>query len=190
MNGYSRRDRKSGDAKLAGLSRSPLLCLPIQSKFFGHGKNQELLLPSASDCAGSGAIAKDQRRRLDEARLARFNHSADLSTHRRKNSVRTTRATAVRTSVNPLRVDRCSTLVTAGLYRFSRNPMYLGLVLALLGWAIVLGNVLCLLLVWAFARTLEVLQIKPEESALLKTFGKVYSDYTHRVNRWIGWRDL
>jgi protein-S-isoprenylcysteine O-methyltransferase Ste14 len=96
----------------------------------------------------------------------------------------------VRTSVNPLRVDRCSTLVTAGLYRFSRNPMYLGLVLALLGWAIVLGNVLCLLLVWAFARTLEVLQIKPEESALLKTFGKVYSDYTHRVNRWIGWRDL
>jgi protein-S-isoprenylcysteine O-methyltransferase Ste14 len=94
----------------------------------------------------------------------------------------------VRTSVSPLRVDRCSTLVTAGLYRISRNPMYLGLVLALLGWALVLGNVLCLLPVWGYARTLEVLQIKPEEGALLAKFGKVYSDYTHRVNRWIGWR--
>ena len=54
--------------------------VPIRSQFFGPGKNQELLLPSASDCTGSGAIAKDQRRRLDEERLAGFNQSADLST--------------------------------------------------------------------------------------------------------------
>src|ERR1035438_8426886 len=96
MNEYSRRDRKSGDAKVAGLSRSPLLRLPIRLNFLGQEKNQELLLPAASDCAWSGAIAKYQRRRLDEERLAGFNQSADPSTHRRKNSVRTTRATAVR----------------------------------------------------------------------------------------------
>ncbi len=95
MNADGGRDRKSGDACVAGIGRSPLLRLPIRSDFFGHGKNQELLLPSASDCAGSGATAKDQRRRLDEERLAGFNQSADLSTHRRKISVRTTRAIAV-----------------------------------------------------------------------------------------------
>ena len=79
---------------MAGLSRSPLLRLPIRLNFLGQEKNQELLLPAASDCAWSGAIAKYQRRRLDEERLAGFNQSADPSTHRRKNSVRTTRATA------------------------------------------------------------------------------------------------
>jgi hypothetical protein len=54
----------------------------------------ELLLPSASDRDWVGAIAKNQRRRLDDERLAGFNHPADLSTYPRKISVRTTRATA------------------------------------------------------------------------------------------------
>jgi hypothetical protein len=95
MNEGCRRDRKSRDARIAGISRSPLLQLPIRLNFLGQEKNQELLLPSAPDCAGSGAIAKDQRRRLDEERRAGFNQSADLSTYPRKISVRTTRATAV-----------------------------------------------------------------------------------------------
>ena len=103
MNGHSRRDRKSGDARVAGPSRSPLLMLPIRLRFSGQEKNQELLLPSASDCAWAGAIAKDQRGRLDDERLAGFNQSADLSTHRRKNSVRTTRATAPhRRNIDPV----------------------------------------------------------------------------------------
>ena len=68
--------------------------LPIRLNFLGQEKNQEFLLPAASDCAWSGAIAKDQRGRLDEERFAGFNRSADPSTYRRKNSVRTTRATA------------------------------------------------------------------------------------------------
>src|SRR5271167_818060 len=82
MNEYSRRDRKSGDAKVAGLSRSPLLRLPIRSNSLGQEKNQELLLPAASDCAWSGPIAKDERARLDQERLAqvqsisRFFHSS------------------------------------------------------------------------------------------------------------------
>jgi hypothetical protein len=67
----------------------------MQPNFRSQGKNQELLLPAASDCAWSGAIAKDRRQRLDEERLAGFNQSADLSTYPRKISVRTTRATAL-----------------------------------------------------------------------------------------------
>src|SRR5450631_1704273 len=94
MHGYSRRNRKSGDARVAGISRSPLLRLPIRLNFLGQEKNQELLLPAASDCAWVRAIAKDPRGGLDEERLAGFNQSADPSTHRRENSVRTTWATA------------------------------------------------------------------------------------------------
>src|SRR5216683_5048722 len=106
MNEYSRRDRKSGDANVAGTSRSPLLRLPIRLNFLGQEKNRELLLPAASDCAWSRAIAKDQRRRLDEEPFTGFNQSADLSTYPRKISVRTTRATAHRT---------CSGLVNRSL---------------------------------------------------------------------------
>src|ERR1035438_10335518 len=94
MNATNRTDRKSGDARVAGISRSPLLRLPIRLNFLGQEKNQELLLPAASDCAWDRAIAKDQRGRLDEERLAGFNQSADLSTYPRKSSVCTTRATA------------------------------------------------------------------------------------------------
>src|SRR5450759_4333339 len=94
MNEYSRKDRKPRDARIAGISRSPLLRLPIRLNFLGQEKNQELLLPAASDCAWSRAIAKDRRGRLDEERLAGFNQSADPSTYRRRNSVRTPRATA------------------------------------------------------------------------------------------------
>jgi hypothetical protein len=99
MNATSRTDRKSGDVRVAGISRSPLLRLPIRLNFLGQEKHQELLLPAASDCAWSGAIAKDQRGRLDEERLAEFNQSADRSTYRRKKSVRTTRATALQPGV-------------------------------------------------------------------------------------------
>jgi hypothetical protein len=94
MNATSRTDRKSGDARVAGISRSPLLRLPIRSNFLGQEKNQELLLPAASDCAWSGAIAKIKEEDLTKNALAGFNQSADLSTYRSKNSVRTTRATA------------------------------------------------------------------------------------------------
>lgn len=82
MNADGGRDRQAGDARVAGLSRPRLLRLPIRSDFCGPGKNQALLLPSASDCAVSGAIAKDRRRRLDEESLAQaqsLNRSFHLS---------------------------------------------------------------------------------------------------------------
>src|ERR1039458_3607334 len=97
MNVAYRSDWKSGDAQVAGISRSPLIRLPMRSDFCRQSKNHELLAPSASDCAWSGWIAKDQRRRsrLEAECLAEFKPTADLSTYRRGKSVRTTRATAV-----------------------------------------------------------------------------------------------
>jgi hypothetical protein len=87
MHAASRSDREMGDAQVAGLSRSRLLRHSYANLFFSQEKNEELLLPSASDRAWVGAIAKDQRRTLDEERLAGFNQSADLSTYPRKISV-------------------------------------------------------------------------------------------------------
>ena len=95
MNAHSRSDRKLGGCPDSGPPRSPLLRLPMRINFLSQEKKPELLLPSASDRAWVGAIAKDHRRRLDEESLAGFNQSADLSTYPRKNSVRTTRATAL-----------------------------------------------------------------------------------------------
>ena len=64
--------------------------------------------------------------------------------------------------------------------------MYLGLVLALSGWALLLGSPLTLLLVWALVRILEVVQIVPEEAVLRVKFGSAYVDYSMRVHRWFG----
>src|ERR1035441_3784697 len=93
----SRRDRNSGDAKVAGTSRSPLLRLPMRSEFFRPSKNQELLAPAAPDCAWFKSIEQDLRRRarLEAECLAEFNQPAALSTYQRGKSVRTTRATAI-----------------------------------------------------------------------------------------------
>jgi hypothetical protein len=97
MNAACRIARKSGDVQVADPSRSPLLRLPMPSDFFRQSKNQQLLAPSAPDCAWSGSIAKDQRRRsrLEAECLAGFNQPAELSTYQRWNSVQTTRATAM-----------------------------------------------------------------------------------------------
>ena len=91
-----------------------------------------------------------------------------------------------RTTVNPMRLDHTRHLVVSGLYRFSRNPMYLGLVLSLSGWAWLLGSPIGLIVVWLFARVLIIVQIAPEEAALRETFGDTYLEYSRRVNRWIG----
>ena len=91
-----------------------------------------------------------------------------------------------RTTVNPLRPGNATQLVVSGVYRISRNPMYLGMVLSLSGWAWLLGSPLCLLMVLLFARVLVIVQIAPEEIALRDLFGTSYGDYCKQVNRWIG----
>ncbi len=90
-----------------------------------------------------------------------------------------------RTTVNPLAPSKSSALVVNGLYRFSRNPMYLGMLLILIGWAIWLAQPVTLLGAAVFAVLIEALQIRPEEAALEAKFGDAYGAYKKRVRRWL-----
>jgi len=76
-------------------------------------------------------------------------------------------------------------LVDAGPYRFSRNPMYLGVTLALLGIGLALGVPLMALAAASFAVTMHRLHIAHEEAALQRAFGGWYSDYAAKVRRWL-----
>jgi protein-S-isoprenylcysteine O-methyltransferase Ste14 len=91
----------------------------------------------------------------------------------------------VRTTVNPLRPDRASALVTSGIFRWTRNPMYLGLALALLGWAAFLAHPLAALGVPVFVVWMSRWQIPREERALEALFGEEFARYRTRVRRWL-----
>jgi len=89
------------------------------------------------------------------------------------------------TTVNPLRPEAASRLVTGGIYRYTRNPMYLALLLALLAWALWLGHAFAWLGVPAFALAMNRLQIRPEERALEVLFGDEFRAYARQVRRWL-----
>ena len=76
-------------------------------------------------------------------------------------------------------------LLTTGLYRFSRNPIYLGMTLTLLGWGLVLGSLGALLLVPLFPPWIERLFIRTEEAMLEDQFGDAYRAYAARTRRWL-----
>lgn len=90
-----------------------------------------------------------------------------------------------RTTMNPTKPSAASSLVTGGVFRFTRNPMYLSLLLYLLAWTAYLSNWLALLFVPVFVLYINELQIKPEERALSARFGAEYASYTTRVRRWL-----
>jgi protein-S-isoprenylcysteine O-methyltransferase Ste14 len=92
------------------------------------------------------------------------------------------------TTINPYRPENATTLVTSGVYAWTRNPMYLGLSLLLLGWAINLGTLTPLVLALLFIPLIRHVQIRPEERALRARFGEDYARYCQRVNRWLGRR--
>lgn len=89
------------------------------------------------------------------------------------------------TTVNPLRPHSASRLVAHGIYRRSRNPMYLALLLALAAWGILLGNAVALLVLPVFVVAINRLQILPEERALAMVFGEEFRAYTRHVRRWL-----
>ena len=90
-----------------------------------------------------------------------------------------------RTTVNPLKPQSASSLVTSGIYRITRNPMYVGLVFFLCAWAVVLGSWFAFLGPLAFAAYIGQFQIAPEEKALYALFGEPYREYQERVRRWL-----
>ncbi len=90
-----------------------------------------------------------------------------------------------KTTVNPLDPGSASSLVVTGIYRRTRNPMYLGVLLVLFGWGLWLANALALPVAAGFILLLNRLQIQPEERILTERFGAAYTDYRSRVRRWL-----
>jgi protein-S-isoprenylcysteine O-methyltransferase Ste14 len=88
------------------------------------------------------------------------------------------------TTINPNRPDTASALVQTGIFARTRNPMYLGLLFILTGWAVWLQSLSNLGMLAVFVVLLTELQIKPEEAALRKLFGANYDGYCQRVGRW------
>ena len=90
-----------------------------------------------------------------------------------------------KTTVDPVHVDRASSLVVTGVYRLTRNPMYVGLCLLLCAWAAYLARPLPWLGPVAFILFITRFQIVPEERALTAKFDGAYADYRRSVRRWI-----
>ncbi len=90
-----------------------------------------------------------------------------------------------RTTINPVRIETASSLVTTGVYRFTRNPMYLGLTSLLSAWAVYLAVPGAALGPLTFLVFTTRYQIIPEERALRQKFGSAYDGYARRVRRWL-----
>ena len=89
------------------------------------------------------------------------------------------------TTVDPRRSAKASRLVTGGVYRSTRNPMYLGMAFTLLAWGFYLGSLLPLLFMPLFLIYLTKFQIIPEEQVLLRRFGGSFHTYRRTVRRWL-----
>lgn len=90
-----------------------------------------------------------------------------------------------RTTVNPLSPESSTSLVQCGIYRWTRNPMYLGFALMLLAWSLWLAAPVTLTGPLLFVAWMNRFQIRPEERALRELFGAEFDAYGERVRRWI-----
>jgi protein-S-isoprenylcysteine O-methyltransferase Ste14 len=90
-----------------------------------------------------------------------------------------------KTTVNPLTPEATTTMVTSGIYHFTRNPMYLGFFFVLVGWATHLSNVLAFALLPLFVWYMNRFQILPEERALGARFAHAFTAYKGSVRRWL-----
>ena len=90
-----------------------------------------------------------------------------------------------KTTVNPMKPETTSSLVCSGVYRLTRNPMYLGALFILVAWAVFLSSAWALLGPVAFVLYINRFQIAPEERALSAMFDTGYSSYRSRVRRWL-----
>jgi protein-S-isoprenylcysteine O-methyltransferase Ste14 len=89
------------------------------------------------------------------------------------------------TTVNPMSPSGSSALVSSGIYRYSRNPMYLGFLLMLVGWSIYLANSFTVLFLPLFVMYMNQCQIRPEERVLEEVFGHRFQAFKVSVRRWI-----
>lgn len=90
-----------------------------------------------------------------------------------------------KTTVDPRKPEASSALVSSGVYRYSRNPMYLGFGVWLLAWSVFLASAWALVGVMFFVLYMNRFQIEPEERALRESFGEAFLEYERRVRRWL-----
>ncbi|MFP8489719.1 methyltransferase family protein [Gracilimonas sp. Q87] len=90
-----------------------------------------------------------------------------------------------RTTVNPHKPENSSKLVTSGVYTYSRNPMYLALLIALISAVLYWGNPFILVVLPIFVWYMNEFQIKPEEEIMEQKFGVEFSEYKKKVRRWL-----
>ena len=90
-----------------------------------------------------------------------------------------------KTTVDPINIEEASSLVISGIYRYTRNPMYLGLTALLLAWTVYLGVPWVILGPVAFMLFITRFQIIPEERVLREKFGAAYASYQQEVRRWL-----
>lgn len=89
------------------------------------------------------------------------------------------------TTSDPIHPEQTSTIVSSGIYAYTRNPMYLGVLLILIGLAVYLGNLLSFLGAIIFIIYINNFQIIPEEQVLEEKFGSTYKNYKGKVRRWL-----
>ena len=89
------------------------------------------------------------------------------------------------TTITPLNPSNATKLITDGIYKFSRNPMYLGLLLVLLGISIIINLTGGFFLIPLFILYLNLFQIIPEENAMVDLFKDEFLEYKENVRRWI-----
>ena len=90
-----------------------------------------------------------------------------------------------KTTVNPISIEKASSLVVNGVFKYSRNPMYLGMLFILLGLTFKFNLIGGLLFTSIFMIFISIFQIKPEEAAMEKLFDQEWKDYIKNVRRWI-----
>ena len=89
------------------------------------------------------------------------------------------------TTINPIKIETASSLVVSGIFNYSRNPMYLGMALILLGLSLKFNLIGGLIFTALFILFITNFQIKPEEKAMQKIFGEEFLSYKNRVRRWL-----
>jgi protein-S-isoprenylcysteine O-methyltransferase Ste14 len=89
------------------------------------------------------------------------------------------------TTISPTHPENTTSLVTSGIYQFTRNPMYLGMLIVLLGWADLLDSFLAYSGALVFFLYISAFQIKPEEDVMKDKFGQEFSQYCGQVRRWL-----
>ena len=90
-----------------------------------------------------------------------------------------------KTTVNPTKPQSSSSLVRRGIYGLTRNPMYLGFLLILAGWATAMGSFVAFMALPAFVVYMNRFQIEPEERALTSIFGDDFKKYCSEARRWV-----